>query len=194
VRTAEAVVSACSCIVVRWSPGTSNGCCPGPEPDASGRIGRHLIYGHEQKNATDEYGNHHSAGRERDVPWVAITPVVNAIHVLERMVEHGELLFSHAVHGAMAGPGTGSLRSPALRVRIEDFAVWANAEAARHCLPGEVIPPDQHGAVGTRRFRRTWHIARRPGGSSPWPSGTAICAPRWYPRGTPRAAATAFTN
>ncbi|MFJ9361203.1 hypothetical protein [Streptomyces mirabilis] len=40
---------------------------------------------------------------------------------LERMAPPGELLFSHAVHGAMAGPGTGSLRSPALRTRIEDF-------------------------------------------------------------------------
>lgn len=61
---------------------------------------------------------------------------------------------------------TGSLRSPALRARIEDFVTWANAEAARHHLPSEVIQPDSHGAVGTRRFRRTlaWHIARRPGG------------------------------
>ncbi|GHE63447.1 hypothetical protein [Streptomyces capitiformicae] len=146
--------------------GLRHGCCPDPEPDASGRIGRPLIYGHEYKNATDAHGNHHSAGRERDVPWVAITPVVQAIRVLERIVEPGELLFAHAVHGAKAGPSTGSLRSPALRVRIEDFVTWANAEAARHHLPSEVIPPDPHGAVGTRRFRRTlaWHIARRPGG------------------------------
>lgn len=81
------------------------------------------------------------------------------------MVPPGELPFRHAVHGAMAGPGTGSLRSPALRTRIEDFATWANAEAARHGPPGEEIPPDPHGAVGTRRFCRTlaWHIARRPG-------------------------------
>ncbi|MER5659383.1 hypothetical protein [Streptomyces mirabilis] len=58
------------------------------------------------------------------------------------------------------------MRSPALRARIEEFVTWANAEAARHGLPGEVIPPDPHGAVGTRRFRRTlaWHIARHPDG------------------------------
>ncbi|MFD8006506.1 hypothetical protein [Streptomyces mirabilis] len=82
------------------------------------------------------------------------------------MVAPGELLFSHAVHGAMAGPSTRSLRSSAVRTRIEDFIAWANGEAARHSLPGEVIPPDPHGAIGTRRFRRTlaWHIARRPGG------------------------------
>jgi hypothetical protein len=50
--------------------------------------------------------------------------------------------------------------------RIEHFIGWANAEAARHGLAAEAIPPDPAGAVGTRRFRRSlaWHIARRPGG------------------------------
>ncbi|KAF5991075.1 hypothetical protein [Streptomyces sp. WAC00263] len=85
------------------------------------------------------------------------------------MVPPGELLFSHAVHGAMAGLGTGSLRSPALRTRIEDFVTWANAEAAGHGPPGEVIPSDPHEAVGTGRFRRTlaWHIAGARAGLSP---------------------------
>ncbi|MCX4615523.1 MULTISPECIES: hypothetical protein [Streptomyces] len=69
----------------------------------------------------------------------------------------------------MAGPGIGSLRSSALRTRIEDFVTWANAETARHGLPGEVSPPDPHGAVGTGRFRRTlaWHIAGARAGPSP---------------------------
>lgn len=41
---------------------------------------------------------------------------------LERMAPPGELLFSHAVHGGHGpSPGTGSLCSPALRTRIEDF-------------------------------------------------------------------------
>jgi hypothetical protein len=61
------------------------GCCPDPEPDAEGNRGRHLIRSHEYKTATDEHGNHQSAGVQRAVPWVAITPVVNAIRVLERM-------------------------------------------------------------------------------------------------------------
>ncbi|KPI04705.1 hypothetical protein ACFWBS_49755 [Streptomyces mirabilis] len=69
----------------------------------------------------------------------------------------------------MAGPGTVSLRSPALRTRIEDFVTWANAEAAGHGPPGEVIRPDPHEAVGTGRFRRTlaWHIAGARAGPSP---------------------------
>jgi hypothetical protein len=38
--------------------------------------------------------------------------------------------------------------------------------SATHGLPGEAIPPDPFGAIGTARFRRSlaWHIARRPGG------------------------------
>jgi hypothetical protein len=104
---------------------------------------------------------------ERDVPWVAITPVVNAIRVLERMVPAGRLLFDHDAHDIhRTRPGTGSLKPGALRDRIEDFAAWANAETATRGLRGEVIPPDSHGKVGTMRFRRflAWHIARRPNG------------------------------
>ncbi len=54
----------------------------------------------------------------------------------------------------------------ALRERIEDFADWANREAARHGLPGQAIPADLHGPIGLTRFRRSlaWHIARRPNG------------------------------
>ncbi|MEU4703809.1 hypothetical protein [Nonomuraea dietziae] len=42
----------------------------------------------------DVHDRHRRAGgADRDVPWVAITPVVNAIRVLERMVPPGGLLF-----------------------------------------------------------------------------------------------------
>ena len=63
-------------------------------------------------------------------------------------------------------PDTGSLKPAALRERIEDFADWANREAARHGLPGQAIPADPHGPIGLARFRRSlaWHIARRPNG------------------------------
>jgi uncharacterized protein DUF5753 len=36
--------------------------------------GRNLICGHHYKNVADDNGQHLSAGEERDVPWVAITP------------------------------------------------------------------------------------------------------------------------
>ncbi|MFJ2663799.1 integrase [Nocardia fluminea] len=145
--------------------GLRTGCCP--DPDNEGRAGRHLIRGTEYKAATDEHGNHESAGIERDVPWVAISPVVNAIRVLERMVPAGHLLFDHQAHDVHARrTSTGSLKNSGLRRRIEDFVSWANTEAFRHELPHEVIPDDPHGAIGTRRFRRSlaWHIARRPNG------------------------------
>ena len=147
--------------------GLRAGCCPDPVPGPDGRTGRHLIRGLEFKTATDEHGNHRSAGTERAAPWVAITPVVNAIRVLERMVPAGHLLFDHHAHDlASTRPGTGSLQPKALRHRIEDFAAWANREAASLGLPGETIPADPHGDVGTMRFRRSlaWHIARRPNG------------------------------
>ena len=155
--------------------GLRTGCCPDPVPGPGGRTVRHLIHGYEYKNATDEQGNYHSGGAERDVPWVAIAPVVNAVRVLERMVPDGHLLFDHHAHDLhMKRPGTGSLKMSALRERIGDFVTWANHEAASHCLTGEVIPADPHGNIGLARFRRSlaWHIARRPAGWSLWPSST----------------------
>ena len=96
--------------------GLRTGCCPDPAPGPDGRAGRHLIRGLEFKTATDEDGNHQSGGAEREVPWVAITPVVNAIRVLERMVPDGHLLFDHHAHDLPASrPGTGSLKPSALR-------------------------------------------------------------------------------
>ena len=53
-----------------------------------------------------------------------------------------------------------------VRDRIEDFADWANREAARHSPRGQAIPADPHGSISLARFRRSlaWHIARRPNG------------------------------
>lgn len=147
--------------------GLKSGCCPDPEPDADGGAGRHLIRGREYKTAVDEHGNHLSGGVERDVPWVAITPVVTAIRVLERMVPAGELLFDSRAHDSTGKAGnTGSMVMAPMRVRINDFVSWANTEAARHNLAHETIPPDPQGNIGLKRFRRTlaWHIARRPNG------------------------------
>ncbi|MEV5497669.1 hypothetical protein AB0M50_19960 [Nonomuraea fuscirosea] len=147
--------------------GLRTGCCLDPQPDQRGKVGRHLIRGHEYKNATNDNGNHRSAGVERDVPWVAITPVVNAIRVLERMVPEGRLLFDHAAHDLHASrPGTGSLKPSSLNARIEDFIAWANTEATNRGLSDQHIPPDPCGKIGTQRFRRSlaWHIARRPNG------------------------------
>lgn len=136
------------------------GCCPDPAPSPDGQAGRHLIRGLEFKTAIDD-GNHLSGGAEREAPWMAITPVVNAIRVLERMVPDGHLLFGHDARDER--PDTGSLKPAALRERIEDFINWSNCEAARHGLPGQAIPADPHGPVGLVRFRRNlaWHIACR---------------------------------
>jgi len=135
--------------------GLRTGCCPDPALGPGRRPGRHLIRGHEFKTATDKHGNHRSGGTERDVPWVAITPVVNAIRVLERMVPDGHLLFDHHAHDLPSSrPGTGSLKLTALRDRIEDFAAWASREAGSRGLAGEAIPADPNGNISTGRFRR----------------------------------------
>ncbi|MEV6425738.1 hypothetical protein [Streptomyces sp. NPDC051662] len=126
-----------------------------------------MIHGYVYKKAVDEDGNHLSSGELRDVPWVAITPVVSAIRVLERIVPGGELLFGSQFH-QFGGFGQGtevSLRTETLRERVENFVDWASRMALRLERPHEVIPPDPHGAIGTGRFRSTlaWHIARHPG-------------------------------
>ncbi|MFH8411302.1 integrase [Streptomyces sp. NPDC018019] len=165
--------------------GLRSGCCPDPAPDKGGVPRRHLIRSQRQesvpddaspshlirgrhyKNVTDDDGNHVSAGEMREVPWVAITPVVHAIRVLERMVPEGELLLSTVHHDFTHQRSRhGALKLSALSKRIEDFVAWVNREATVQGLPAQVIPEDPHGAIGTVRFRRTlaWHIARRPGG------------------------------
>lgn len=146
--------------------GLRSGCCPDPAPSADGTPGRHLIRSWHYKNVTDDDGNYISAGKERKVPWVAITPVVHAIRILERMVPEGELLLSATHHDPFQRGHHGALKNQTLNQRIEDFVVWANHEAKALGLPGQAIPKDPHGAIGMSRFRRSlaWHIARRPGG------------------------------
>ncbi|MCX4751191.1 integrase [Kitasatospora sp. NBC_01287] len=147
--------------------GMRSGCCPDPQPDADGRTGRHLIRSRHYKTVVDQDGYHVSGGAERDLPWVAITPVVRAIRVLERIVPNGALLFDARTHDfAGSRSYTGSLKPTSLRRRIEDFTAWANLTAAAHGLTDQAIPADPHGAVAPARLRRTlaWHIARRPGG------------------------------
>ncbi|GGW86117.1 hypothetical protein AB0E64_38730 [Streptomyces caelestis] len=106
--------------------GLRSGCCPDPEPEPEPGSAepqrRHLITSTVYKTARDADGNHRSEGEIRDVPWVAIAPVVNAIRVLERMVPDGQLLFDHHAHdlrGTRAG--TGSLTVHTLGIRVEDF-------------------------------------------------------------------------
>ncbi|WP_308368075.1 integrase [Streptomyces sp. ISL-36] len=144
-----------------------SGCCPDPQPNPDGSMPRHLIRSHHYKNVRDSDGHHISAGEERAVPWVAITPVVNAIRVLERIVPKGELLFSTTHHDVVGQrKHHGALKRGTLDRRVEDLVSWINQEATAQGLPAEMVPTDPHGNLGLSRLRRTlaWHIARRPGG------------------------------
>jgi hypothetical protein len=144
-----------------------SGCCPDPHPNPDGSIPRHLIRAHHYKNVRDSDGHHISAGEERTVPWVAITPVVNAIRVLERIVPEGELLFNSTHHDVVGQrKHHGALKRSTLDRRVEDLVSWINQEATAQGLPAQMVPADPHGNLGLSRLRRTlaWHIARRPGG------------------------------
>ncbi|MYQ82261.1 MULTISPECIES: integrase [unclassified Streptomyces] len=126
--------------------GLEKGCCPDLDS------GRHLIYSRVFKTALDDEGNHVPQGILRDVPWVAIDPVVKAIRIAELLTPEGYLF--------------GGTVPQTMNKRIENFTTWASGLAKRFGRPHEVIPADEYGAVGVSRFRRTlaWHIARRPGG------------------------------
>ncbi|KDN82804.1 hypothetical protein [Kitasatospora cheerisanensis] len=170
-----------------------SGCCPDPSPGSDGANRHlinsevsnptdaenpdtgeadvdaeepHLITGRHYKSVRGDDGNHISKGEIRTVPWVAITPVVNAIRVLERMVPPGELLLSSTHHDTRRRTNPGSLTLSALAERIKDLVAWINQEAAGQGLPGQTVPADPHGPISPSRWRRTlaWHVARRPGG------------------------------
>lgn len=144
-----------------------HGCCPDPDgpPDAARR---HVIRGRHFKTARDEHGNHQSAGVIRNTPWIAVPQVVRAIRVLERIVGPGKLLFDAVTtdrRRSFRREGR-SLSSSTIRQRVQSAIDLFNDLAKQHGRDAEVIPPDPHGWIGIRRFRRTlaWHIARKPGG------------------------------
>jgi hypothetical protein len=136
------------------------GCCPEPpSADDSDRAAtrRHLIRARHYKTAYDEDGNHLSEGALRPAPWVAVPQVVAAIRILEQQAAPTGLLFPT---NDASRPGRSVTYATMCR-RIDDFVTWVNDRAGE-----AIIPPDPHGRIGTRRFRRTlaWHIARQPGG------------------------------
>lgn len=140
-----------------------SGCCPDPEPNEDGSMPRHLIRSHHYKNVRDSDGHHISAGEERAVPWVAITPVVNAIRVLERIVPKGELLFSSTHHDVVSQrKHHGALKRGTLDRRVENLVSWINQEATAQGLDAQMVPEGPHGNLGLSRLRRTFGLAHRP--------------------------------
>ncbi|WP_393087201.1 hypothetical protein [Streptomyces sp. LN704] len=114
-----------------------HGCCPAPSDGD-----RHLIYGRVFKGVHDQDSNHYSAGPVREVPWVAIPPVVTAIRVLERLAPEGGLLFDASVHTIPRGRVSTDrvFGYEAMRHRIEDFAIWASQLAIPPRNPASETP------------------------------------------------------
>ena len=162
------------------------GCCPAPADDGTGPV-RYRLHGLKFKAARNDDGTPAPDGEARQ--WTVISPVHAAIGILEQLTDTSHLfpLRPHWLNGAPrrprrrpeASPGgrgrrrrTGQvITTKAANVRIAEFITWVNTYASEHGLDSETIPADPDGPVTLSRFRRTiaWHIARLPGGRSPWP-------------------------
>ncbi|WBM80176.1 hypothetical protein KIV56_00885 [Cryobacterium breve] len=115
------------------------------------------LAGRTYKNSRDSAGRHESNGIAR-TPWVAVTPVIEAVKVLEDL-HPGKLLFPSR-HAQGSGR---SLAYQTASDRVETFINWVNLHGAN---VGPEIPRDKYGRIVPSRFRRTlaWFIANQPGG------------------------------
>jgi len=128
-----------------------------PGPDEGWRFIRSRHF----KTAVDQDGNSAPAGEVRDVPWVAIGPVAEAIMLLEELCDDRQgLLFATRSPTGQAGDGR-SRTTNAINDAIADLIKSANGRSRG------IVPKESHGAITSDRFRRTlaWHIANRPNGT-----------------------------
>lgn len=118
-----------------------------------------LIHSRHFKTVRDEHGNHDSRGEVRAAPWVAVTPVVQAIRAMETLRGDEGLLFP-AVWRNDRKRLTRARSRHAIAASIARFVDHVNARQ-----PGS-IPDDPHGRIAPVRFRRTlaWHLASQPRG------------------------------
>ncbi len=168
--------------------GLRTGCCPDPAPGPDGQARRHLIRGYEFKTATDEDGNHAPAGVEREVPRVAITPVVNAIRVLERMVPDGHLLSPTTRTGRSAWAGSAGAWPGISRAGRTGWSPWPSSTGT--CgppSPSTGRPRATAPAAATASTTSsTWRPPARPPTPS-WTSTRALQAAAAYPVPLPAA-------
>jgi integrase len=123
----------------------------------SGETGWSYLHGRTFKTSRDKNGLHDSNGTARH-PWVAVTPVMEAIRVLERLRPKG-LLFPSPQTKA-------SGRSLSFNTASQRIGYFIKSVNSRYRGTGPIIPEDKHGAIVPSRFRRTlaWFIANQPGG------------------------------
>jgi integrase len=125
------------------------------------------LTGTTYKGQRDGAGDPIPQGVEREVPWVVVEPVADAVRVLERLHDR-PLLFPSLLDDSRT-PGlhsTGGLVSGRVGDHIGEFIDWVNAYCAERGRP-DVIPADPvQPRIALSRFRRTlaWFINRRPRG------------------------------
>lgn len=116
-----------------------------------------LIRSRHFKGVRDADGIHDPRGVIRPAPWVAVTPVVEAIRVLEELRGGRGLLLPRR------WSETGRPRARSRMAMVDSIERFITHINGRH---PKAIPPDPHGRITPVRFRRTlaWHIANQPNG------------------------------
>lgn len=142
------------------------GCCTASHRD--GGTASFQIKGKTFKSAIDREGNLIPEGKLREVPWVVIGPVAQAIKVAELLHDHDLLFPSCAFRIRNFSKSTEhlSVNTEDIRLNIKRLIKWCNEQSNQFGRAHEIIPEDPAGAITVRRFRRTlaWFIYRRPGG------------------------------
>jgi integrase len=117
------------------------------------------------KNERDDAG-HRPEGAEREVPWVVVEPVAQAVNVMERLHSSPLLFPSRLLDSARPTREGGALdlqRAGNLVLRLTN---WVNAYCADRGRPDVITPDPIQERITLSRFRRTlcWHIYRKPRG------------------------------
>jgi len=130
--------------------------------------GLDYVHGKKWKGAVDATGAKNVEGEERDIPWVVVPIVVQAIEALERLHEFPWLFPSSLEVNGRRGVRSAQARtSNKLILDIAAFIAWVNGQCAVWDWV-EPIPPDASGrSIHPARLRRTlaWFIWHRPRGA-----------------------------
>jgi len=102
-------------------------------------------------------------GHSHQEEWLAITPVVHAVNVLERM-SSSKTLFAQSAVGATTRSTCSKTDRPLLTKTMTDRLAWFCRRIEDNTNTSMKLDHQQYPTI--RMFRRTvaWYIARRPGG------------------------------
>lgn len=117
------------------------------------------------KGERDDAG-HKAEGTEREVPWVVVEPVAQAIGVMERLHASPLLFPTRLLDNRRPGREGAAVGLQRAGILISRFTTWVNAYCAERGRPDVITPDPVQDNITLSRFRRTlcWHIYRKPRG------------------------------